>query len=370
MLRGYLIPRRTSPCHLRRHISIFGVATNDSKTQPIKPPQYPKSAFDESPNWRDWFHPAEYENPWDNSSSRFQFPLDHGPADATTRHLIQLLQQFHTFAHTTTEHCNAVLEDLLELSIGQPSIAERAYAILENMEFLEDTHRKLPQMGEKLARPLPKPNRTTYNSVLKIFAKTVTSKEKGPELAKRIVERMQERYEDYQELELRPNAFHWNCVLLAYMECDDPERAILALKLMLDEAAQLDASSYIHLLRMCVKTEIGANVAVRMWQETLEKRNDIPELPSVFYSHFLQAIRSLPTGRLRSLYFDECFSRARKFGKVNRYILKEFFLHNRSDELFKKHLGSYQRQIYGMQAEDAMRRLLSLIPSEWSQHAD
>lgn len=392
-MRRCLMRLPTNRCHPsiqseigKRHSSLFGFSNDLSSTNNDDPKSnpaseeskvYPVSAFDESRNWRDWFHPAEYENPWDKSSSRFQYPLDNGPADSATRHLIHLLQNFHRFEHTTTAQCNTVIANLLELSIGQPSISERAYAILENMEHLEATHRTLRHqsnqrgVAEKVARPLPKPNRTTYNTVLRIFAKTITNKEKGPDLAKRVVETMHERYEHHQELELRPNAFHWNCVLLAYLECDDPQRPIYGLKLMLEEKAELDVSSYVHLLRMCNSTEnIGANVAVRMWQEILEKRNDIPDLPSVFYSHFLQAIRSLPVGRLRSLYFDECFSRARKLGKVNRFVLKEFFLHNQSSELFKKHLGNYQRQIYGMKAEDALRRLVTLIPTEWTQHAN
>jgi hypothetical protein len=177
---------------------------------PPAPPQYDDltSAFDTSRNWRDWFHPAEYDNPWDKTqysmTRRFQFPLDHGPLDTAARHLIQLLQQFHRFENATTVQCNAVLTNLLQLSIGQPSIAERAVAILENMELLEDTQREMhssfssihqhnrdddggddnssammqsmmrsssSDVVEKVARPIPKPNRITVrmdgNSVAK-----------------------------------------------------------------------------------------------------------------------------------------------------------------------------------------------------------
>jgi hypothetical protein len=108
------------------------------------------------------------------------------------------LQQFHRFENATTVQCNAVLTNLLQLSIGQPSIAERAVAILENMELLEDTQRELhssfsvmiqhnqddnndgdhnsammrsmmmrsssSDVVEKVARPIPKPNRITVRS--------------------------------------------------------------------------------------------------------------------------------------------------------------------------------------------------------------
>jgi hypothetical protein len=183
---------------------------SSSVDSPPPPPQYDDltSAFDTSRNWRDWFHPAEYDNPWDKTqysmTRRFQFPLDHGPLDTAARHLIQLLQQFHRFENATTVQCNAVLTNLLQLSIGQPSIAERAVAILENMEMLEDTQRNMHSFSggihqhnrdddgvddnssamiqsmmrssssdvvEKVARPIPKPNRITVrmdgNSVAK-----------------------------------------------------------------------------------------------------------------------------------------------------------------------------------------------------------
>jgi hypothetical protein len=242
----------------------------------------------------------------------------------------------------------------------------------------------------------------------------VSTKEKGPKVAEQIVASMTRRFEQYQQLDLRPVPFHYNCILLSYLECDDPDRALHALKLMLEHPDDLDVSSYIHLLRMCPSSpDLGSKVAVRMWQEFLEgeTNNDnddnisknvvdneeedgstigagsstststsssrrrltnttLPDFPSVFYAHFLQAIRPLPVGKLRTIYFDECFSRAIHFGKVNQYILKEFLLHHKSDELFTKHLGPYRRHIYGMKADTALRRLVSLIPTEWCQHAD
>jgi hypothetical protein len=177
------------------------LSSSEDSSPPPPPPQYDDltSAFDTSRNWRDWFHPAEYDNPWDKTqysmARRFQFPLDHGPLDTAARHLIQLLQQFHRFENATTVQCNAVLTNLLQLSIGQPSIAERAVAILENMEMLEDTQRDMhssfsggmhqhnrdddggddkssammqsmmrsssSDVVEKVARPIPKPNRIT-----------------------------------------------------------------------------------------------------------------------------------------------------------------------------------------------------------------
>jgi hypothetical protein len=234
-------------------------------------------------------------------------------------------------------------------------------------------------------------------------------------VAARIVNSMTRRFEQYQQLDLRPVPFHYNCILLSFLECDDPDRALHALKLMLEHPDDLDVSSYIHLLRMCPSSpDLGSKVAVRMWQEFLEGEtndsnddndtisnnvvdneeedgsatvsagsttttttsrrrlvnNTLPDFPSVFYAHFLQAIRPLPVGKLRTMYFDECFSRAIHFGKVNQYILKEFLLHHKSDELFTKHLGKYRRHIYGMKADTALRRLVSLIPTEWCQHAD
>jgi hypothetical protein len=245
---------------------------------------------------------------------------------------------------------------------------------------------------EKLARSVPAPNRITYNTVLRTLAKTVSTKEHGPEVAKRVVANMQRRFEKYHQLDMRPISFHFNCVILSYLECDDPDRPLYALQYMMAHPNELDRSSFVHLLRMCAACPtVGPQVAVRMWKEFLEvepqpEKNGeesasttrgsdriarLPtDFPSVFYAHFLQAIRPLPVGKLRAMYFDECFSRAKHFGKINLPILMEFLIHHKSDAVFAKHMGPYRSQIFGMSAETACRRLVSLIPIAWCKHAD
>jgi hypothetical protein len=89
-------------------------APQQQQAQQIPKKHHLQSAFDTSPNWRDWFQPAEYDNPWDKSYtgtpppggatalSRFKFPLDNIAADTAARHMIYLLQNFHRFENATT----------------------------------------------------------------------------------------------------------------------------------------------------------------------------------------------------------------------------------------------------------------------------
>lgn len=348
------------------------------------------SIYDESSNWRDWFPAAEYENPWDVGSPRLQPPIDSAPAaDYSTRHLIQLLQRFHEQHEdrVTTEQCNATLRNLLEISKSnlRPEIAFRADAILENMEVFAET--KLAGEGARLPRPLPQPTRETYNLVLRTFAKTVGGDRSVPERAQKIVEKMERRYNELQDLDMKPLCFHWNCVLLAWKGCQDTEKPVRAIQLLMQKAKQdttlVDKSSYIHLLRICAhadrsddrSTKLGASVAVKLWQELYEQDDNDATLEPLdftahFYSHFLQAIRSLDRGPLREKYYDECFQKAKESGRVNQFVLQEFFVHCRSDNVFDKHLKHYRRMVYGLSAEAAKQVLMREIPNSWKNRAD
>ena len=343
----------------------------------------------------------------------------------------------------TTEQCNNALNNLLELIPSQKEsrlsarkdsdvartqrITDRANAILENMELVDEVlscalqqgHRDNPQSNTLLVHPdypavklpcrPPRPNRETYNTVLQIFARTTGSRQ-VPQRAAQIVKRMEWRYTQQHELELKPVSFHWNCVLLAWALCEDCwDKPVHAMRLILDKAAQdpglVDNSSYIHLLRMCAlhhhaaaarprgdaaaaehgtggggtkAAKLGASVAVKLWQELLEHGNDttnvtLPlhgELPSHFYSHFLQAIRALDIGDpMRHHYYANAFQRAVERGKVNRFVLQEFFLHVRHPATFDRFLGSYRPSVAGMTADDAVQTILKLVPPDWKCHA-
>ena len=334
-------------------------------------------------NWRDWFSPAEYENPWETSSSTRLSPgLDFNPADCASRHLIQVLQNFHRYENVTTAQCNVTLKRLLEYTEGQPAVADRAKAILENMEFLDDMHPANDKV-QRIARAIPRPDRVTYNIVLQIYAKTQGTVE-VPEQALSIVERMEKRYDRHQQLDMKPNGFHWNCVLIAYKECDHWQRAVYALKVLLSHHGEMDSSSYVHLLQLCAyyknnssdpkMAHLGANVAIRLFQEMFEKKEiaiPIAMLPSHFYAFFLQAIRPLqPGSRLRDQYFDACFSLACQEGKINQYILKDFVIHAKSPVVFDRHLGRFRRDVFGMSLDSTVRKLLSIMPESWIQNAD
>lgn len=417
-----------------------------------RPPATTTTTTAGAPDWRTWFPAAEYENPWDHGSRRLR-PLAFTPADTASKHVIALLQTYHHFEHSvTTGLCNTVLHNLHDLmgplqhnqKKNQPQnqhdqiqnqpppqrnytaptvtdadqtvrIAERALAILENMELFD----AIPvPADQKLPRALPKPNRETYNAVLLIYSRAAGPR-LVPDTAAAIVNRMQYRYDVHHDLDMRPICFHWNCVLLAWKNCSDADKAAHALQLLLRTAASdpalVDASSYVHVLRVCAHGHRdadaalrGAAAAIQLWQTMFERggtdkdghdgsgggsHNDsdydheshhmqlhradattassLPEMPSHFYSHFLQAIRPLPTGSdVRDDYYAACFQRACDEGKLNVHVLSDFFIHAKSKLNFEHFLGIFAAEIFGMPAQDAVRRILLLAPAEWTARAD
>jgi hypothetical protein len=142
---------------------------------------------------------------------------------------------------------------------------------------------------------------------------------------------------------MKPHAFHWDQVLLAWKECTDWDKVAHAAKIFLEKRAEglVDVTAYITLLRICGHDHanekaalLGAKVAVKLWQVVMEEESEhvaggptVEDLPSHFYGHFLQAIRCLPAGSMREYYFDACFAAACKHGKVDAVIINEFIVH-------------------------------------------
>jgi hypothetical protein len=409
---------------------------------------YDRSSSSNSTDWRSWLTPAEYENPWDASCSsrRFSGPLLLRTVDCATKHVIAQLQTFHHFEqHVTTELCNAMLRNLLDL-LPPPSstasnssphhqqrhvspmhatntvlIAERARAILENMQLLDavmSPSLTASSSSLRVPRALPKPNRETFNTVLLVYARTLAPDRTMADEAAALVRYMQHCYQTRHALELKPVNFHVNCVLLAWMHSGDKDKAQQAWQWLLEHASKsrheaaslVDASSYIHVLRICAyggrnhhdldgtastavtaSTNVGATVAIQLWQAMFEPDDHhrqsskhgsphhhrlpvvhVPEnLPSHFYSHFLQAIRPLPVrSAQRHTYYAACFQRACTMGKVNLYVLQDFFVHVKHQAVFEHFFGPYRSQIHGQSADQAAQHLMQLIPTEWTVHAD
>lgn len=448
--------KRLHPPNARRTISsifsIFssGMSSSTANDSDVLPRRF-QSIYDEQEpkNWRDWLDPAEYEHPWDVGSPRLRPAIPFAPADIATRHIIRLLQRFHENAEdrVSTEQCNAALVRL-EQYLQQPAtssnssstrttaystitssavaVARRADAMLQNMHVFDRV-----VTVAKLPRPFPKPNRETYNIVLRIFAKTSSGDNiQIPQRAKAIVQSMERRYQELLDLDMKPNAFHWNCVILSYQSCHHPDRALEALQVVLELLASpspeesLDSSSFIHLLRICAHVDrladlraakLGASVAIRLWQVLFESNDEtnstttkeedrdastaismeiVHEEPSQlhrsassptttpvvlsadiwdfsphFYVFFLQAIRSLDHVSVRNRYYDACFTRAKQYGRVNRYVLQEFFVHVQNSRLFDQHLGSYRKAIIGLSADQAIDYILQKMPQAWKEHA-
>lgn len=271
------------------------------------------------------------------------------------------------------------------------------------------------QRPTRLPFDIPKPSRETYNTVLKLYAASkmadsasssatpvVSTRHCIPDRCQALVHKMTWRYQHLGELDMQPTAFHWNQVLIAWRDANrDWDKAAHAAKIFLEQRAggRVDVSSYIITLLVCRWGQdkgnekaalLGANVAVKLWQQVMEEAivqtngngssNDnyaiaagptIEQLPSHFYAHFLQAIRSLPNGsHLRDTYFDACFAKACQNGKVNTIVLNEFLVHAHSPKVFGRWLGRYKDSVRGKSATEASQIYFAEIPSEWKAHAD
>lgn len=367
-----------------------------------------RSLYDSSTDWKDWFSAAEYTSPWENEHSWLDHnpvSLDFAPADYASRHLIQLLQElFHAGRplsddRITTERCNHALQLLLKMNEIQGR-AFRADAILQTMELFDTYHtstigdvdqtfssrKQQRQQQHKLPLEIPKPDRFTYNTVLQLYARTRGSRE-IPMRCQELVKKMEWRYRELGELDMKPHAFHWDQVLLAWKECTDWDKAAHAAKIFLEKRLEglVDVTSYITLLRICGHDHanekaalLGANVAVKLWQVVMEETDGnvpsgsptVEDLPSHFYAHFLQAIRCLPTGSMREYYFDACFAAACKYGKVNAVILNEFIVHVNSPQVFGQWLAPYKDLVRDKTPKQASYILFSHIPAEWKARAD
>jgi hypothetical protein len=375
-----------------------------------------RSLYDNSTDWKDWFSPAEYTNPWENENSWLDHnPVDFEPADYATRHLVQLLQElFHTGRpltgdRITTDRCNYVLQLLLKKNEVQGRAA-RADVILQTMELFDTYHsptivdtdpsssssspslrqQQKPQQLQphRLPMEIPKPNRYTYNTLLQLYARTRGSRD-IPLRCQALVEKMEWRYRVLGELDMKPHVFHWNQVLLAWKECTDWDKAVHAAKIFMEKRAEglVDVTAYINLLRICGHDHVnekaallGANVAVKLWQVVMEEENDgnkpsggptVEDLPSHFYAHFLQAIRCLPAGSMRDYYYNACFAAACKHGKVNAVIIHEFIVHVKSPKVFYQWLAPYYKdRNHEMPPKQAAGTLFEYIPAEWKARAD
>jgi hypothetical protein len=177
---------------------------------------------------------------------------------------------------------------------------------------------------------------------------------------------------------MKPHAFHWDQVLLAWKECTDWDKVAHAAKIFLEKRAEglVDVTAYITLLRICGHDHanekaalLGAKVAVKLWQVVMEEESEhvaggptVEDLPSHFYGHFLQAIRCLPAGSMREYYFDACFAAACKHGKVDAVIINEFIVHVNSRSQSICQWLAPPKQAAGI--------LFKYIPAEWQARAD
>ena len=351
------------------------------------------------------------------------------PLDIASRHLIQMMRDWHLYNRplsgdvATIERCLAILNglriDAPSSCVGRP---ERAKAILDAMEAFR--HWDCGGGGRPYYQ-LPVPTSDIYIAVLRLYA-SCDNHDNVPHWALKVVEKMHDLYQHEGQIELKPNPIHWNSVLLAWSHAKRWDRAIELGKVML-ECAQppysvlWDASAYVIAWKTCGKRagtsererQVGAIVAAKIWQGTIEKKidsvntsvndndNDDPQwkdsddggasttltgarmtpppttsnenvdLTSHAYAHFLQAIRDLPPGKARDKYFRAGLERAIAHGKLNAIIVQEVIIHNTEKGLYDQYIRPYyQTEWRKLKPSDAARQVLKFMPREWHRRAD
>ena len=347
------------------------------------------SMYDTSDDWRNWFAPAEYQNPWQEGDTFCLHPLDIPQLDRESRFVLQLLQDMYHIGLTkasdrvTMERCRRILTRLAEESESTRSTkialqtAKRADAILQAMELFLDLQRQYETTSLPLPRPLPVPNYECYWTVLRLYAsKLVHGTKEIPLRCHEIVSAMQES----GQLELQPTTVHWNQVLCAWANSNDKERSIQAAQLLQSLHAQnlAGASSFSHTLRACVSVAnrgqvrdakvdaLAGQVAIRVWGVLQEQDKTSPHvirMDSYLYVHFLRACQNVP-GQKEAIVgraFQECCQQ----GKVNVHVLREFQA-VASPQLQSKLLRT---KLSKNSSEDPLK-LIRKLPQEWSEHAD
>jgi hypothetical protein len=345
------------------------------------------SMYDTTDDWRNWFAPAEYQNPWQEGNTFCLHPLDVPQLDRESRFVLQLLQDMYhigltkTTDRVTTERCRRILTRLEEESTSSKTTkmalqtAKRADAILQAMELFLDLQRQYKTTP--LPLPLPVPSYESYWTVLRLYASKFLHGTKAiPLRCHEIVTAMQES----GQLELQPTTVHWNQVLCAWANSNDKERSIQAAQLLQSLHTQnlTDASSFSHTLRACVSVAnrgqvrdakfgtLAGQVAIRVWGVLREQDETSPHairMDSYLYVHFLRACQNIPDQKesIVERTFQECCQR----GKVNPHVLREFQA-VASLQLQSKLLGI---KLSKNSSGDPLK-LIRKLPQEWIEHAD
>ncbi|KAI2499430.1 hypothetical protein MHU86_15075 [Fragilaria crotonensis] len=309
----------------------------------------------------------------------------------------------------TTERCNRAIENLILANTVSEGKATRADEILRAMQAFYP----LP-----MTTILPLPTADTYFMVLRLFASDPTA---CPERAAAIVETMQQRYDEYGQLDHQPNVVHWNQVLSCWaVSATRDEKAFEAANLLQklqspsvpqqqpqqlsvqSHSINLDTSSYAHVLRACAKSDwtpksrmLGAKVALRVYaefrkrvlqqQEEDEQRQHGESLPpeqpkhsliptTYVYTYYFQAIANLSSGSSAGTSIQKqqlqqqrddaavaAYHDAVYHGCVNEYVLDNFrqALHNNM-QIFRSTVGE---QYFGAHYTTTAQ-LFSRLPPE------
>lgn len=299
--------------------------------------------------WEDLLPRVVTMNVWGDNGDIV--PLGDISLDKSTRHVLQLLQQLHlgtaprgSIDRASTARCHCWIE--------RCNNAARADAILQGMELFRQ------RSEDRMV--LPHPSSDTYLMVLRQIAKDTSV---APQRAEAIVERMQERYLEMGELQIRPTAIHWNQVLSSWAISEDEEKSYHAAKLLqrLEEESVADAASYSHVMRACALSyatdkgrKLGSAIAVKIYREARDLQHSDPHI----FALFIKACAYMQDVEARDKLINQCFSDCRTAGLLNINVLHEFL------KAASKKLQLKQLLHHRIQDDPHIQELLRRLPEK------
>ena len=357
------------------------------------------AAPEQKRQWQELFPPAQFVSVWETPRRDEYFGSleeDDKALDTASRHVIAGLQRLYRTGYIPTQSiitrdwCHYVLQQLGDAPAISLARIQRARALLAAMRLMETMD------SMSVAYELPRPNARTYRLVLDMYTRVVmTDKDISADAAlavahetRDLVVRMEQDYRTAADLSMRPTVVEWNRVLQVYAQQPHEWRAqhavqdVLFPHMLNADNLVVDGSSLLFFLRACgfqVPSEQaavrGAWMATVVWERLMRDKavheRVMPMLLSQFYSLFMQTIRHLPPSDQREQVFAEAFEHAKRAGKLNSIIVKEFLMHAKPKKLVERVLGADRlAKVVNLKPTVAAQKLLEDMPAEWSANQD
>ncbi len=222
---------------------------------------------------------------------------------------------------------------------GDPPTTSVYNAVINSWTTHSDTQRGLKRVRELLRvmeendgknPAIPKPNRITYNTVIKAMR---DGKRRSIEFAEKILVTLEER--GMLDPQLLPNSYSYTSTITAIGRSDYPDKAERALKILqrmlnATDAGNLAATptthSYNAVLNACAFVkgdEIARLQALKVAMRTYEMLKDKGTPDHTTYGTLLRICATLVPGPERELLVDKIFQEACESGNVGRLVVAQ-----------------------------------------------